>query len=154
VSSDEEENEPDKLAEPDEPKTNEEVNLNEPEINEEESEVNEEVNLNEPDEPDEPEEVPEPLTNQEVKNNITKTQKLLEEYKEKPTKELNEKLEKQIALTQNMAKELYKANKTPETQELVVKTSAPTTKKIEKPGQDWEKCFVVVYLTKKWKLYL
>lgn len=134
-SSDEEENEPD------EPETNEEVNLNEPE-----SEA--EVNLNEVSE-----EEPEPLTNQEVKNNITKTKKLLEEYKQKPTKELNERLEEQIALTQNMAKELYKTTKTPETQELVVKTSAPTTKKIEKPGKDWEKCFVVVYLTKKWKLY-
>ena len=27
------------------------------------------------------------------------------------------------------------------------------TKKIERPGKDWEKCFVVVYLTNKWKQY-
>ena len=141
-SSDEEENKPDEQVEPDEPDEPDEEEPDEPETEEPE------VNLNEVSE-----EEPEPVTNQEVKNNITKTKKLLEEYKQKPTKELNERLEEQIALTQNMAKELYKTTKTPETQELVVKTSAPTTKKIEKPGKDWEKCFVVVYLTKKWKLY-
>ena len=158
-SSDEEENKP----EPEEPETDiNEVNLNEPEPEEPEPEEPEpetdinEVNLNEPEPETNINEVnlnEESVTNQEVKNNIVKTQKLLDEYKNKPTEELNKKLETQIAVTQNMAKELYKTNKSPEAQELVVKTSVPTTKKIETPGKNWEKCFVVVYLTKKWKLY-
>jgi hypothetical protein len=130
-SSDEEENKPD-------PETNvKEVNLD---VIEEEDDEDE----------DDEEEV---VTNQEVKNNMAKTQKLLEEYKKNPTKEIGSKLDTQIAATQKMAKELYKVNKSPEAQELVVKTAAPTNKKLEKPGKDWEKCFVVVYLTNKWKQY-
>jgi hypothetical protein len=138
-SSDEEENKP-------EPETNvKEVNLDELDAIEEDDE--------EDDEDEEESEDEEVVSNQEVKNNVAKTQKLLEEYKKNPTKEIGLKLDTQISVTQKMAKELYKTNKSPEAQELVVKTAAPTNKKLEKPGKDWEKCFVVVYLTNKWKQY-
>ena len=41
-------------------------------------------------------------------------------------------------------------NKSPDK---VIETSKAVTKKLEKPGKDWEKCFVIVYLTNKWKQY-
>ena len=149
-SSDEEENKP-------EDETND--------ISEEEEETNdiseeEEDETNDISEEDEEEE--------EVKKNIVKTQKLLEEYKKNPNEELNKKLDAQIALTETMMKEYTNHSEPMEPMEepLVkepleepVKPSVePAVKesiktKLQTPGKEWEKCFVVAYLTKKWKLY-
>jgi hypothetical protein len=51
-----------------------------------------------------------------------------------------------------MAKKLYSKNKSPEAHDLLVESSNTITKKLDKPDE-WEKCFVIVYLTNKWKKY-
>jgi len=93
------------------------------------------------------------ITHEQVQNHIHKTKSLVKEYKKSPTEELKKEVEKNEKETKEMAKNLYSKNKSPEAQDLLVEASKSVTTKIEKPGKDWEKCFVTVYLTNKWKQY-
>ena len=95
----------------------------------------------------------EEITNEQVQSSINKTKSLMNEYKKSPTEELSKELEKKEKETQEMAKKLYAKNKSPEAQDLLVESSKSVSKKIDKPGKEWEKCFVTVYLTDKWKQY-
>ena len=140
VSSDEEENNSETNSDTD--TESEESTKSKSESESEESESEESI-----------ESETEEITNEQVQSSINKTKKLMNEYKNSPSEDLAKELEKKEKETQNMAKKLYTKNKSPETQGLLVESSKSVTKKIDKPGKEWEKCFVTVYLTDKWKQY-